>query len=195
MNIPKIRIIYGKFLDPIFKGWFSSQPNFKDRIIPEKEYVDNQILMYKEQWNLYGDKILKSLCEITGLNFERNIIDVFVVSDVYRPFSRPLVITSKYKKDAFINFMIHELVHCLFSDNELSGKGDYPHPKKEVSKHVVVHALMEYILVNVLNLPEYLLADKNNCNKFPELGYKEAWGIVEREGYINLIEKFKLDIK
>ena len=195
MNQPKINIIYGKFLDPVFKGWFSSQPNFKDRVIPEKDFVDKQILMYKEQWGLYGDKILKTLCEVTGLNFKRNIIDVYVVSDVYRPFSRPLVITSKYKKDSFISYLTHELIHCLFSDNELKGKGDYSHPNKEVSKHVVVHALIEYILSEVLGLPEYIQVDKDNCSKFPELGYKEAWEIVEREGYMNLIEGFKLRIK
>ena len=195
MNYPKIKIAYNQHLDPIFKGWFLSQPNFKDRKIPDKDFLDKQILMYKEQWDLYGDIVLKAICDITSLNFVRNHIDVHVVSDLYTPFSRPIVITSKYRKEQFITYMIHELIHCLSLDNNLKLIHYYPHPKKSVATHVVVHAIMQYVLSDVLKLPEYIQVDKDNCSKFPELGYKEAWEIVEKEGYMKLIEKFKLSIK
>ncbi len=194
--IPIISIKYNKFLDPIFIAYIKSLSKYKDWEVPAKEIIDAQVIMYKREWEKYGGKILEGMCQTTGLNFKRNWIDVFVVSGNPRPFSRPLVLKSRYSGTEFINFLTHELIHCLFADyDDVKGFNPaYPHENVTVSKHVIIHAILKYVLLDVLDKPEYLAADIANCTKYPELGYHEAWNIVEKVGYMKIIEDFKENV-
>ena len=195
MKYPIIKIKYNRFLDPIFKGWILSQEKYKNWTPPDMVKINSQVLMYKEEWGKYGEKIIESMCRVTNLEFERNIIDIYIVSGNPRPFSRPLVLSCGYNNIKFINYITHELIHCLFSDNDIkegfSKKVRYTHDSEIVSRHVLVYAILNYILIDVLEKPNYLENVIKNDAHFPKLGYHEAWNIIEKIGYKKIIELYK----
>jgi len=190
--MPKISIRHNKFLDPIFVGWIKAQPQWKDWKRPSDELIKSQISMYNEEWDKYGERILRGICEATGLNFKRNQIDVYVVSGSLRPFSRPIVIKSGYEPDYFVNVLTHELIHCLYSDNdeEVNKPLHYPHENHTVSVHVYLNAILKYIYIDVLGEPERYELDKKMVAD-SKLGYNIAWDIVDKIGHLKLIEDFK----
>ena len=190
--IPKIIIKFNKFLDPIFTEWIQSKSEYKDWTPPTKIELDDQILMYKREWDIYGEKILKAVCNITGLDFKRNQIDVHIVSGNPRPFSNPIVMKSRYDAMDFINTLTHELIHCLFQDNKetIGDKPRYPHENEIVKSHVIVHAILKYIYLDILNEPERLEKNIDNCSGSKH-GYDIAWDIVEKGDYKELISRLK----
>jgi hypothetical protein len=60
---------------------------------------------------------------------------------------------------------------------------------------VLIHAILKYVYLDIIR--EKLLFETNIKRSLESkvTGYMKAWDIVEREGYMNLIEKFKLGIK
>lgn len=194
--IPKINIEYNKFLDPIFTAWIRSHDEWKDWIPPTKEIVDNRVDVLTNAWIKYEKKVLNAISDVTGLQYKRNEIDVYIVSGNLRTFSRPIVMKSGYSPDFFVNVLIHELIHCIYSDNKkLIGKAlHYPHENHNVSVHVYLNAILKYIFIDVLNEPERLHLDISKVSK-SKLGYDIAWDIVEKSNYKALIEEFKSKIK
>jgi hypothetical protein len=193
IKYPKINIAYNRFLDPVFIGYIQAQPQWKKWVVPSKLVVDSHIKMYQKECDKYGNKILKAMCQATGLAFERNQIDVHVVSGNPRPFSRPIVIKSRYTNVEFLNVITHELIHCLFVDNQhkrgFSVK--YSHKDAIVCSHVVLYAVMNYIFLDVLKRPDMLNIPKisSDSNK-TAISYSRAWDIMEKEGYKELIKKY-----
>ena len=184
---PTIKIAYNRFLDPIFIAYIKAQPQWKDWETPSMDIVLAQVDMYQGAWNTYGRKILKGLCNTTGLQFRRNQIDVHVVSGNPRPFSRPIVLKSRYSEHDFINTLTHELIHCLFADNGFNG--EYPHEDEIVRFHVLVYAIIEHIFKDCLKMPELLKRDEApTVSSF--VGYLQAQDIVAKEGYQKILAKF-----
>lgn len=191
---PVVSIRYGRFLDPIFIGYTLSQPKYKDTEVPSVEFVENQVSLYKNEWIKYESKILTGIQEITGLHFERNYIDVFIVSLSTRSFSRPIVMKSRYSLMDFINVLTHELIHCLFSDNDTLVKDSFivTHENPITSRHIVIHAILKYIYVDVLKESQRLECDIKFC--WSE-GYKNAWKVVQESDYLKIIDDFKKRMK
>lgn len=189
---PKIHIEYNRFLDPIFIGYTKAQPQWKDIEVPAKETVDAQIAMYKEEWKKLGEIILKAIQGVTGLAFTRSLIDVYVVSLNSRSFSRPIVMKARYTPVEFINVITHEFIHCLFTDNckTVNDVILVPHPNYTASKHIVLHAILKYVYLDVLKSPENLKVNKDISDK-AKSGYDEAWQVVEAGNYMQIIEDFK----
>ena len=92
MKKPKIIIKYNRFLDPIFIGYIKSLPQWKDWQIPSQEKIVERVKKYRERWKECEERFLLGLCEITNLEFYRNVIDVHIVSGNPRQFSRPIII-------------------------------------------------------------------------------------------------------
>ncbi|MEI6237946.1 MAG: hypothetical protein WCP15_00235 [bacterium] len=192
MNNPVININFNKFLDPVFTGWIMAQEKYKDWTPLSTPEVLKKVENYKELWSKYNEKILNGLVDITGLKFSRNYFDIHIVTGNPRPFSSPIVMKSTYDDISFINTLTHELVHCLFMDNkkELGSVTIYEHENKTTSTHVMVHAILKSIYLDVLNEPERLeknILESSNSN----LGYKEAWQVVEKVGYKKILDKLK----
>jgi hypothetical protein len=68
-------------------------------------------------WRRYEKKILKELSTITRLKWKSRFICCYVVSRCI-PFSDPLTLPVYEKsQDYFIDTLVHELIHQLFTQN------------------------------------------------------------------------------
>ena len=204
-NLPKIIISYNRFLDPIFVFYCKHNPELKksgwnDWIPPSVEEIKERVKNYREEWQKFGDKILKAVCDITGLSFQRDAIDVFVVSGNPRPFSHPIIVKSMYSPFEFVDVIAHEIIHQLFSQNFKKLHQDFFHemfPKETnvVSNHVIVDAILKYIYLDVLNDEKRLIRNIENSKKHSTSDYSCTWEIVKKVGYKELINQFKDKIK
>ena len=198
LKIPKIIIEYNRFLDPIFINYVQSSPRWKNWPIPSKETVLKKIRDYKKEWIKYEKKILYSLYSITGLNFNRDTIEVYIVSVNPRQFSNPIIIKSGFSPDEFVDVLTHELIHRLLVINKIKKKtiidNKYSNEPEIVKSHTIVHALLKYIYLDILKdkkrLEKNILRSKNHVTN----EYMRAWEIVKKENYIKLIKKFKKNI-
>lgn len=195
MQIPKIIIEYNRFLDPIFINYVKSNPEWKNYSIPEKEEVLKRVENYKKEWTKNEQKILHGLCDSINLEFNRDVIDIYIVSVNPRQFSNPIIIKSGFKPDEFVDILTHELIHRLLVLNKIKKEAivsdKYSDETDIVKNHIIVHALLKYIYLDILKdasrLEKNFLRSKNhNTND-----YFRTWEIVEREGYKKLIDEFK----
>lgn len=187
--MPKIKIQYNRFLDPIFIAWIQSTEQWKDWKPASQDIVISRINAYKEIWGQYEHKILKGMCGAVNLSFVRNEIDVYIVNGNTRSFSRPIVMRSGYSPHEFVQTLTHELIHCLLSDNE-DGYIEYIHGS--FGSHVAVYSIMEYIFRDELDKPLWLEEVDPRKNKIPQpQHYIDAWEYVEKTGYRTVLEKIR----
>ena len=199
--MPKIIIKYGKLLDPIFIFYCQNNPDLKARgwndwAPPTQEDVLKRIEDYKKEWSKYEAKILKGICAVLGLEFRRNAIDVYIVSGNPRQLSAPIVIKSSFGPGEFVDSLTHELIHTLFGDNgrivPISIWDEmFPGETKSVKSHVVVHAVLKYIYLDILKDEKRLKRNVESSKKHDTNDYFRAWEIVEKEGYVEIIKKLK----
>lgn len=200
INLPKIRIKYNRFLDPIFKVYIKSNPKWKNWVEPTEAEVKERVKKYKEEWAKYEKKILEGICGLLGLNFSQNIIDVHIVSGNDRQFSDPIVIKSGFDPSEFINSLTHELIHRLFSDNTQKVdawdflKDSFPKENKLTQNHILTHAILKFIYLDILKNEEKLEKNIERSSKASFIEYARAWDIVEKKGYLKLIEDFKTSV-
>ncbi len=196
-EIPKINIMYGRFLDPIFIGYIQSNSKWENWTPPAKEEVLTRIKNYKNEWSLFETKILQSLCDILNMEFKQNIIDVYIVSGNPRQFSNPIVIKSGFHPDEFVDVLTHELIHKLMTQNTDKAPVSilsemFPKEKSQIIKnHIITHAVLKYIYLDILKDESRLKRNINKSKKHSTNGYVYSWEIVEKEGYKEIIEKFK----
>jgi hypothetical protein len=102
MNIPKINIKYNSYLDRILIGYIKSLPEYKDWVEPTDGFLKDQVSMYKEVWNKEGEKVLTAICNVTGLEFKRNQIDVHVVKGNLREHASCIILKCRYSREEFL---------------------------------------------------------------------------------------------
>lgn len=142
---------------------------------------------------------MQAIQKVTGLKFKQNYIDVYV-APFFGAFSDPLVIGTRSDPDAFVDILIHELIHRICGDNtkypfmqepdwsQVFGK-QYP---ENTLAHIQVHALHKAIYLDYLKEPERFARDLKNSRTYNNSeAYKEAWGYVEEKGYREIIRQFK----
>jgi len=171
-RMPKIVIKYGKLLDPIFIFYCKNSPDLKARgwndwVPPTQEEISKRIDNYKKEWSKYELKIVKGICGVLDLKFKQNIITVYIVSGNSRQLSEPIVIKSGFSPDEFIDSLTHELIHALFADNGANISISileemFPNETSTVRNHVVVHAVLKYIYLDILKDEKRLERNKEN---------------------------------
>lgn len=174
-----------------------------DRLASDEE-MEEIVKNYEEAWRGREEQILKSLTNLYGLSFRKNIIDVHI-APWFNAFSEPLVIGVTNDPDEFIDVLAHELLHCLFVDNT-----NLPYKNNALLKewqslfgedydfntlvHIPVHAGMKYLYLDVLKEPYRLDRDleKPTANK-DSWGkpYVDAWDYVEEHGYKEINKQLK----
>ena len=202
---PKIIIKYNLSIDPIFAFYCQNNPELKKRgwnewVVPPKEEIIRRIRAYRKEWSKYEKKILNGICDILGLNFKINIIDVYIVSGISRAIGDPIIIKSGFRPDEFVDVLTHELIHRLFNLNELGRivhkvKEKYVNESPVTKKHIIVHAVLKYIYLDILKQPYRLDRDLLSSKKHSTDDYSKAWEIVEQDGYRQIISDFKKEYK
>ncbi len=198
MNYPEIRIKNAWLLKDatsvhLHELW--AEPGEK---LADDDKIDEIVEEYTKAWKPYEKKIIEGMCDILGLKFRQNIIDVYI-APWFLAFSDPMVIGIKSKPDRFVDILTHEILHRLLTDNT---KDEYPMEYKAIwgklfgkdhsfvtLVHIPVHAVHKAILLDVLNEPERLERDIELCSKHKD--YKDAWDYVEKHGYKEIVEKLK----
>jgi hypothetical protein len=187
LKIPEINIKYGKLIDPFFIVY--SQLKYPDWKPPTREEVSKKVKLFKEEWNKYGCNILMTIKEISGLDFVREVFDVYVVSGTPRDMSDPIIIRSRYEPDEFLDVLVHELLHRLLTLNKV--KVPYEEENDTVRGHVYVHAIMKYIYLDLLKDGGRLERNLQRSKKHSTGDYIRAWEIVDDVGYMKLISQIK----
>lgn len=109
--------------------------------------------------------------------------------------SYPLVISAKYPPDEFVDVLTHELIHHMLVENT-SGKDLFPIARRyaptadrRTAVHVLVHAIHQFVYVDVLRAPKRLERDRAWAQRHP--AYRRAWEIVERRGYHTILRDIR----
>lgn len=164
----------------------------------DKDYIGQKVKEYQEGWSSYEQQIIPAICDILGLRFKQNIIDVYV-APFNNSFSDPMVISTKYSSDRLVDVLTHELIHRLLTDNtklpQSTGRKLSSHWADLFGNdhsfitlvHIPVHAVLEYIFIDVLNEPERLKRDIEFRATSDD--YSQAWDYVRRHGYQTILEQ------
>lgn len=192
--LPKIIFRYSRIYDE----------QFKNKKISKKNYSIKKILSYMRsielKWKKYEKKILVEKEKISGLNWKRKLIIVYLVSDCI-PFSEPLTIHPYKNKDTFIDVLTHELIHNLFVDNLDSRKvkNAWNYFNKKYKKedlttriHILLYAIHSHLYIKFFGKERL---NKDIGFKINKKSYQKAWSIVLKEGYENILKEFKEKIK
>ncbi|MBT3282922.1 hypothetical protein HN375_02075 [bacterium] len=191
-KLPEIRFKSSWLLAPIIKSYVEAQ---EWDILPDED-LKNSIEEVAKTWTTSGEQILKGICEITGLEFYSNIIDVYLALGYKGGISDPLVISSQVRDKKFLSLLTHEILHRLLTDNtkkiDVGTIWEKMFPdvsSRKVRNHIVLHAIHKELLLSVLNDEEELKRIIAFDQKFEP--YKKAWDIVEEKGHKVIIDKFK----
>jgi len=200
-HLPKVRIDYAWLLSD------AASVHLNEKLgdgtpLRSYEYYCDIAKKYSEWWEPEGEKILQALCEITGLEFYQNTIDVHVAPWFYA-FSSPMALGVVFKeKDVLVNVLTHEIIHRLLTDNK---SYDYGHDyvklwrsmfgdgvTKNTLVHIPVHAVMKKLYVDYLKRPDLVALDKKSVAEYPD--YAAAWEYVDEHGHEEIIAKLREDI-
>ena len=168
--------------------------------LADHEEMREVVASYQKAWRPYETKILAGMCQTTGLQFEQNIIDVYI-APWFRAFSDPLVVGITIAPDKFIDTLTHELLHRLLTTNtSLPFDTDYiiiwqklfgKNHTHRALVHIPVHAVHKAIYLDVLNEPARLKRDIAKMKQLGAVDYVAAWDYVEEHGYKNIIAQLK----
>ena len=176
----------------------------KDTQLADDAWMENRVKQYQKAWQTYEKKILNGMCDLLGLSFRQNVIDVYI-APWFGAFSDPLVIGVMREPDQFVDTLTHELIHRLLTDNssipyetklfpnwqKLSGKN---HSFTTIV-HIPVHAVHKAIYLDILNEPERLERDKKSDIQHNAKDYIASWQYVDSNDYQIIIEKLRNSYK
>lgn len=164
----------------------------------DKEFILERLARHEDAWRPYEQKILQGMCDIFGLEFRQNIIDIYV-APLRHAFSDPMMISTKHSPDEVVNVIAHELMHRLLTDNTLYKDENLvdhwrslfgaEHDKVALI-HIPIHAGLKMLFLDVLNEPNRLTNDIERCQRHQP--YKQAWKYVEANDYKQIIAQLKV---
>lgn len=200
MKYPEIRfkhswLLIGAIYDDIKLAY--EKPN--DELYKLSDgFIAESLERYGKAWRPYERKIIHGMCDILGLEFRQNIIDIYT-APFYHSFSDPMFIATKYDDKRIIEVLTHEILHRLLTDNRqtkfetnwlIEWKqlfGD-KHSKNTLI-HIPVHAMIQALFDDVLKEPERAERDKQLNANYPD--YHAAWQYVEKVGYQHIVDQLR----
>lgn len=164
-----------------------------------KQY-EHIVESYQKAWQPYERTIIDAMCKLLVLEFQQNIIDVYIAPE-FMPFSDPLVIGTDLSPDFFIDILTHELLHRLLTDNtstpyeadlfrewqQLFGKTH----SFTTLVHIPVHAVHKAIYLDKLQEEDRLSREFKALKNKKAIDYIKAWDYVNAHGHENIIKQLK----
>lgn len=204
MKIPSVKIKYNKFLDPLARCYF--QHRFKLTLLENKnknEDIKDTVAAYIKEWRKYEKITIMAIQNFLSLEFRRNIIDVHIVEIINRSFSNPLVFDTRNKPSEFVDKLIHELIHVILQENNDVASWEsvdwlekkFPKESRVTRNHIIVHAVLKKVYLEILKEPERLGANMTRSKKHSSTDYTRAWDIVDKQGADYLLKKFKQEYR
>jgi len=200
--IPEIEFRYSWFYDNLFRNSKDIKELLKKKNLnrkAKKKYPTmKKVIKYRNEvwliWKKHEKEILKAIQKVSSLKWKEKKIKVYFVG-FHRPFSDPLTMPIYANKNYFIDILTHELIHKIQNQNIHLWKKWKKEVNKKYSKesdttknHIFLHAVHWKILLDLFG-EKRLKYIFRRSEKFPD--YKRSWEIVEKEGYENIIKKFK----
>ena len=191
--LPKIIFKYSHIYDQNWQTWFKVYKKSSQKFSPRK--VQSYMKAAEKVWRKYEKIILQELPRIIKLKWKEKKIICYVVGDC-RPFSDPLTLPVYEDKGLFIDVLIHELIHQLFSQggNYKKAKKAWGHIYRKYKNesrltriHIPLHAIHWHVYKKIFNEKRL---NRNINRSIPYPDYKRAWEIVEKGGYENVIKEF-----
>ncbi|MCD6489934.1 MAG: hypothetical protein J7K20_04335 [Thermodesulfobacterium sp.] len=189
----KITFKYSRIYNEIWKeGFLVRNPG---ESYPSEKKILNYIKKIEKLWREYERKVLTELLNVTHLKWNVRSIYCYVVGRC-KPISDPLTVPLYEKHpDFFIDMLIHELIHYLFSQEgnlkKTKKAWDYFQRKykKESPKtiiHIPLQAIHTHIYLKFFNKRRL----KRNVTRDQQFkNYHRAWQIIQKEGYKNIINE------
>lgn len=191
-KIPEIRFKSSFLLTPIIKSHIEAR---EWEVLPD-ESLETSVEEVKKTWDVSDKQILNGICEITGLEFYQDIIDVYLALGYRGGISDPLIISARVRDKTFLSLLTHEILHRLLTDNtkkidvKTIWEKMFPETSSQkVRNHIVLHAIHKELLLSILNDKEEL--DRMITFNQKSEPYKIAWDIVEKRGHKSIINEFK----
>ena len=200
-NLPEVRIKNGWLLREKASVYMHELFDPKGHLADYEE-VDEIVADYKKAWKPWEQKIMQAMCDITGLRFRQNIIDVHVAPWFFG-FSDPMVMGVMFNDEEFVRILTHEMIHRLLSDNTaiphdriLIGGWHKLYGKNHAFNtivHIPLHAVHKAIAIDFLEDPSIIERDyKMNLDHEGKDGdYVKSWDYVNKHGYKEIIKKLK----
>lgn len=199
MQLPEIRIEYAWLIDPVYRAAFFADREKRRKRYPSPAAIRHRIHAYRRAWKVHETSILEGICRATSVGFAEKTITVHIVGRAPRSVSYPLVTHARHSPDAFLDTLTHELIHHILVENTRGvsflpaaaplTRGEPP----IVKTHVLVHAIHQYIYLDVLKDPARLRRDVQWSQKNPP--YREAWAIIDRHGYRAILRRLRAAAK
>lgn len=205
MNLPIIRIKDAWLLrenasEHLDKMWRKDDDKPIANNPDYNKWLAKKVASYQKAWTPDEEKILANMCQLLGLEFKQNIIDVYVAPWFYA-FSDPMVMGVIFEPDEFVDNLTHETLHRLLTDNTITSPDfDYIKEWKKLFGtkhsfntlvHIPVHAVHKAIYLDVLKQPKRLEREKQALKKNDATDYLKSWEYVDRYGHEEIIEKLR----
>ncbi len=193
MKIPQIIFKYSWIYDEHWEKIYQNQIG----PYPTKETLENYLEIIKPLWDKVKTEVLTEMAQVTGMNWEEDKIICYLIG-YGKPFSDPLTMPAhKDRPDYFIDTLIHELIHQLFSGPQNRQKflkywdildKKFPNQSPTTKSHIPIHAVHTHIYLTVFDETR-LKRDQEVLKDLDD--YRKSWQIVEQEGYQNIINQLK----
>lgn len=196
MNVPSIRIHNSRLLfQSISEEERTRWAERTGQSLVSLEDTGVYAQQLRDAWRKYQDVILPAMLDLYGLEFNKNIIDVYV-SPWNMSISDPLIVNPNRPPEVQVDTLMHELLHVLFTDNTSYCLYDEPLEKQLIDYwrdmfggdlefktlvHIPVHAGLKALFLDTLGEPMRLERDILRLQKNP--AYKAAWDYVENHDY------------
>lgn len=193
MVLPKITFVFSSVYDEHFRDFIRLKfPQFFDAY-PSREEIDCHIEKVEKVWREIGEDVLSEMTFASNMSWDTELIPCYVVGNCV-PFSDPLTIKVYKNPDRFIDTLVHELIHQLFTQKCNHHKmrsfyerieGDHGAEATKTRIHIPVHALHTHLYLKLFTREKL---DKDIETSSQNIEYKRAWEIVNADGYENIIK-------
>ena len=164
----------------------------KDVEAPTEEQWKERLEQLEKEWPKIAESVLGEMAAVVKLKWHQSETICSITCGI-GGFSDPLTISYKHDVNLMIDYLVHELIHRLLSEEENKTKthinfqaimARYKEYALKTKGHVIIHAIHKHLYLKFFG-GERLQRDIEISEKYP--AYRDAWKIVGQEGHEQII--------